>query len=157
MSDDDAVPVELFDGFREEFEPELADPLARAMIRTVDKLATARIAAATKPLNDQQKVLTNRASQKETAATLVSFGEKHPDWKDHEAAMLAVAKQHSPTGMTEPEFLEHLYDTVTAPARRAAAATHEARERELEPARRPNNASIADCFAAAKRGERWED
>lgn len=114
----------LVDKFRTRLGPEydyLADALAPAIKDLVSELTKGSLEAAAKPIRDTAKVITDRAAQEETTAVMTQLETKHPDWHDHEEAMLTLAQKIDPKGMSETEFLEHLYDTVTSPKKLAAA------------------------------------
>jgi hypothetical protein len=151
------------DAFASELGPELdflADGLAPAVTDMARKIAAATVAETVQPLIDQANGHTAREREKHTTATMEAFGERHADWQAHEPAMLALAQKIQPNGMTELEFLEHLYATVTRDVREkeheAAAAAADV-ETEIEQNARPHQATFADAYAAAKRGVRWEE
>lgn len=85
--------------------------------RTVDE--------ATKPIKDQLAKTTDRAAVEATATVMKTFETSHADWKDHEPAMMALAEKIQPNGMTELEYLDHLYETVTRPVREQTAKSSE--------------------------------
>ena len=172
----------LLDEFRTELGPELeylADGLAPAIKSLVQKLTATTVEEATKPLKAQQNTLLTKAAEEATETVMTTFGTKHPDWKDHEPAMLALAAKIEPKGMSEGEFLEHLYNVVTrdtwekdrdtkiaeatktalAKMRKGAATTdtHQPATPESQVRRAPSETpSFAEAYEAAKRGERWE-
>jgi hypothetical protein len=88
-----------------------------------------------------------------------AFTERHPDWKTHEPAMLALAHKMQPKGMTEAEYLDHLYVAVTRHVREkeVEAAVAAGVEAEIEQNARPHAATFRDAFEAAKRGVRWKE
>lgn len=172
----------MLDEFRETLGPELeylADGLAPAITKLVEKLTAKTVQAATKPLEEAQKTLLNKAANEATETVMSTFGTKHPDWKDHEPAMMALAGKIEPKGMTEIEFLEHLYqvatrdawekdkDTQVAEATKKALAkiakgaatteTHQVATPESQVRKAPpETPSFSEAYEAAKRGERWE-
>jgi hypothetical protein len=111
---------------------------------------------------EQDSAQAIRDSEQAEAQTMAAFRERHPDWKDHEQAIAELSQKLFSQGtMSQAEYLDYLYTRVTADAR------HEARPREGDataaddrdqPAetKRSGPATFADCFAAAKRGHRWE-
>jgi hypothetical protein len=171
--------------FKESLGPELeylADGLAPAITKLVERLTKSAVEQETQPIKEQTRGLLGKAAVEATEAVMKTFGEKHPDWEQHEPAMLELSQKLSPKGMTEIEYLTHLYTIVTAEtpeardkaidAKAAAKAkatiekmkrgaeTTETRadatpEREVR-GRRPDLPSFEDAYAAAKRGERWE-
>lgn len=154
--------------------PEL-DFLAPAITKAIEAVVEPRlkhaIGEAVEPVKAAQQALVDKASAEQTEATLKAFTDRHPDWKQHEPAMLKVGILPSP-GMTELDFMEALYtlatkDAVVAKATKAAidrltkgAATAEGKDAPLSGDKvtvsRPAHPTIAEAFAAAKRGERWE-
>jgi hypothetical protein len=177
----------LVDKFKASLGPEydyMADALAPAIKDLVTELTKGSLEEAAKPIRDTAKVIIDRAAQEQTNATMKELEAKHPDWKEHEEAMLDLAQKIDPKGMSEAEFLDHLYETVTSPKKLAAAESKieaEVAKRvkarlgkmgrgaadtevttESTPAdqvRRGSNArpSIRESFALAKQGIRLED
>jgi hypothetical protein len=177
----DAVLTE----FKEALGPELeylADGLAPAITKLVDRLTTTSVQKATEPLKKQTEGLLSKAAVEQTDTVMKAFGESHPDWKTHEDAMFELSQKLAPKGMTEIEYLDHLYKLVTADAKAAA------REKDIEtqvaervkksiarmtkgaedaetrtdatPERHvrstpPETPTFQEAFEAAKRGERW--
>lgn len=176
----DAVLTE----FKEALGPELeylADGLAPAITKLVERLAAAQVAKAVDPLKKGTEQLLSKAATEQTETIMKGFGEKYPDWQTHEPAMLALAQKLSPNGMDEAEYLDHLYALVTrdtsaktidakvadgvkkAIAKMEQGARNtEGRDRETPdgkvttgpPAGRAPD--FHEAYAAAKRGERWE-
>lgn len=172
----------VMDEFRAQLGPELeylADSLAPAIKGLVQKLTQTTVEEATKPLKAQQETLLTKAANEATESVMATFGTAHPDWKDHEPAMMALAAKIEPKGMTEVEFLEHLYQVATRDAwekdkdtqianatktalakmQKGAAATETRQAATPESQIRrapPETPTFQDAFEAAKRGERWE-
>lgn len=172
----------LLDEFRTTLGPELeylADGLAPAIKGLVEKLTKTTVTEATKGLKAQQDTLLTKAATDATDAVMTTFGTTHPDWKDHEPAMMALAAKIEPKGMTEVEFLEHLYQVATRDAwekdkdtkigeavkttlakmQKGAATTetHQASTPESQVRKAPpETPSFSEAYEAAKRGERWE-
>jgi hypothetical protein len=166
MSEHADDPVEQF---RNDLGPELeylADTLAPAVQRLAQRVSHETV----RPLHARVAAEDAQRTAAHVQTLLNAFGEKHPDWKEHEPAMLALAQKVQPTGMTEAEYLDHLY----------ASATHERWQQERDAAieaevqkktgqrgtERPATtdrptprhvASFDDAFQAALRGERWSD
>jgi hypothetical protein len=159
----------------------LAEPLAPAVTTLIDRKVQAALAAALGPVQHQQQAVIQHVAEEQTAAVMKAFEAKHADWNQHEAAMFDLAQRIEPKGMTELEFLEHLYTIATRTAwekdkeakiadgvkqalkrlQRGADTT----ERRTQPT--PNDEvikgpprdrapSFAEAYEAAKRGERWE-
>jgi hypothetical protein len=113
----------ILDTFRQQLGPELeylADGLAPAIKGLVESLTKSTVEEATKPLKAHTDQLLTKAAVEQTETVMKSFGDKRPDWKTHEPAMLALAQKIQPNGMTELEFLDHLY--VGRHARRLGGA-----------------------------------
>ena len=168
--------------FRTALGPELeylADGLAPAITKLVERLTATTVEKATAPQRQQLEQLTGRAAVEQTDVVMKAFEGRHPDWKTHEPELLALSQKLSPKGMTEGEYLDHLYTIVTANALPAAidtkvaegvkkalkrmadgAETTETRTRSTpERAVRiapPENPTFHEAYQAAKRGERWE-
>ncbi|HYB96811.1 MAG TPA: hypothetical protein VEC39_17695 [Vicinamibacterales bacterium] len=162
-------------GFKQALGPDLdflADKLAPAIHQLVQNVAKAAVGEAVTPLQTQQQTLLDKAAQEQTDATLKAFTDKRPDWKQHEPAMLKIAEQLKPNGMSEIDYLDTLYTLATKDIA-AAEAAKKAVERMTKAAKtdegkshplpgsqvsvaRPTSPSIRDAFEAAKRGERWE-
>lgn len=123
-----------------------------AMAQLVADITQPMVAKTIAPFED-------RENARQTAAVMEAFEETHPDWKEHEPAMLELAEKLHPKGSwSEQEYLDHLYRTVTRANRAATPPRAEPAEREeIERPSRPESASIRDCYLAAKRGERWDD
>lgn len=156
MEDEDSV--DAIEAFRTELGPDLdylADDLAPAVIRLASGIVASRVGDAVRPFVAQSQALTAREQENETATTMRAFEEQHADWKDHEPAMLKLAERIRPSGMTENEYLDHLYETVTRQARTAEshASAHRAASRPRPPSAVP---TFEEAAEAAKRGERWE-
>jgi hypothetical protein len=112
----DTAVDEVMTEFKAALGPELeylADGLAPAITKLVERLTQTTGEKTVAPLKKQMETLLSKAAQDQTETVMKSFGEKHPDWQEHEAAMLELAQRVQPKEMTEPEFLEHLYATVT--------------------------------------------
>lgn len=171
--------------FKEALGPELeylADGLAPAITKLVERLTASTVDKATEPLKAQTKGLLDRAAVEQTETVLQAFGKTHPDWQEHEDAMFALSQKLSPNGMSEVEYLGHLYKLVTADAQASAhakeletkvaagvkaaiakmtkgAETTETRQ-DATPERQvrsqpPSTPTIHEAYEAAKRGEVW--
>jgi hypothetical protein len=159
----------------------LAEPLAPAVTTLIDRKVQAALAAALGPVQHQQQAVIQHVAEEQTAAVMKAFEAKHADWQAHETAMFDLAQRIEPKGMTELEFLEHLYTIATRTAwekdkdakiadgvkqalkrlQRGADTT----ERRTQPT--PNDEvvkgpprdrapSFQEAYEAAKRGERWD-
>lgn len=121
----------ILDTFRQQLGPELeylADGLAPAIKGLVESLTKSTVEEATKPLKAHTDQLLTKAAVEQTETVMKSFGDKRPDWKTHEPAMLALAQKIQPNGMTELEFLDHLYVVATRDAWEAGKDTRIAEE-----------------------------
>lgn len=171
--------------FKESLGPELeylADGLAPAITKLVERLTKSAVEQETQPIKEQTRGLLGKAAVEATASVMKTFGEQHPDWEQHEPAMLELSQKLSPKGMTEIEYLSHLYTLVTAETpearekaidakaaakakatiekMRKGAETTETRadatpEREVRN-RRPALPTFEESYEAAKQGIRWE-
>lgn len=138
---------------------------------------------ATRPIKEQLAKTTDRAAVEATATVMKTFEGQHADWKTHEPAMMALAEKIQPNGMTELEYLGHLYETVTRASREATAKETEAQRiadgvkaaldkmkkgaetAETKTASTPEHQvrkaprgipTFEEAAEAALRGERWE-
>src|ERR1700722_5836135 len=160
MNDD-----ELTARFRADLGPDfehLAD-LAPAVKRVVDQIATRRVTKLMAPLRQVADQAAAREGEEANATMIAALNEKHPDWKDHADAMAELSRKWSSEGMTQDEYLDHLYTRVTAEARHEArppepdtTGADEGDQQRDRPVDTPRaTATFAECFHAAKRGERW--
>jgi hypothetical protein len=166
----------LVAGFKEKLGPEfeyLADSLAPAVMHLVESLTKQTVEQTVAPLKADHDARVAQQATEQTTSIMKSFETKHPDWKQHEPAMLKLAEKIQPNGMDEIEYLELLHSTVTrdrviADATKAAIAKMKEEAAKAEPSieptagsrvkkGRPQGASFSDAYAAAKRGERWDD
>lgn len=125
---------EVLGEFKEALGPDLeylADGLAPAITKLVERLAAQTVDKATAPLKNGQKVLLDKVASEQTDAVMATLEKTHPDWKDHEDAMFALSQKFQlvPGQMTEIEYLETLYDLATRDAR--AGASKKATEKEI--------------------------
>ena len=179
-----ATGDQIVDAFRDKLGPDLAylaDGLAPAIKDLVDTLTKTSVAEATAPLKAQQETLLTKAATEATDGIMKAFGERHPDWTTHEAAMSALAAKIQPNGMTEAAYLDHLYATVTRDAweqskeqqiaeavKKAVAKIQKGAEStETRTASTPDTqvtkgppagraATFQEAAAAAMRGEKWD-
>lgn len=178
----DAVD-EVMTEFRESLGPELeylADGLAPAITKLVERLTQTTGEKAVAPLKEQVDSLLGKAAQDQTDVVMKAFETAHPDWKEHEPAMMKLAARVQPKGMTESEYLEHLYANVTRDAweknrdteiaeavkRRVAKMTKGAEETETREESTPEHqvrkrpagpVDFRQAYEDAKRGIRYED
>lgn len=177
----DVVAAEFRKALGPDFEY-LADNLMPAVKGLVERLTDSRVETATKPIKDNLKVVLDKTAQEQTALVMKALTDQHPDWEEHEPAMLALSQKLSPNGMTETEYLDHLYTLVTTPTKAAAtekdieakvaARVKKAIERlnkgaeetetraDATPDRHvrdkaPEKPTIQEAFEAAKRGVVW--
>jgi hypothetical protein len=153
---DNDVTNDVVETFRNELGPELeylADGLAPAVTGLVGH-------AVEHALDVREHALQQaKAAEAATTAVMTAFTEKRPDWKEHESAMLALAQKLDPKGMSDVEYLDHLYRAVTHASwqkeRDAEAAKTARTDDATDVADRTAPRSFAECFAAARRGERF--
>ncbi len=165
----------LVDKFKEDLGPEY-EYMADAMAPALMNLVKAAMAATIEPLKAQQELIVGKAANDQTETVMQTFEKSHTDYKDHEPAMLALSQKIQPNGMSELEYLDHLYQAVTStPAARqqaiakgvkAALAKMEKGALEAETDRTtpehrvtkrpPKNPSFEESAAAALRGERFD-
>jgi len=156
MDNDDPTSDDVVETFRNELGPELeylADGLAPAVTGLVGH-------AVEHAINERvRQAEQHRAAEEQTATVMTSFAKQHPDWKEHESAMLALAQKLDPKGMSDVEYLDHLYRAVTHASwqkeRDAEAAKTARTDDATDVADRTAPRSFAECFAAARRGERF--
>jgi hypothetical protein len=145
---------------------DLADRLAPAMQKVAERVAS----EVAKPLAAEQHRLLTDVAARESAAAVQVFEKTHPDFKKHEAAMVALSKKLQPNGMSEQEYLSTLYAVVTASGKQGDAVKKAikrindstksgsdgprvpAREVKVTPTGTP---SFAEAAEAAERGEVW--
>lgn len=143
----------------------LAAPMA-AMLSEV----TAPLLTELESLKSQTTTIVSKATNAEVDGHLAAFEKAHPDWKDHEPAMLKLGLMPG-AHMSAGDYLEACYKLVTFDSQvdkaKADAVTKlskaaEAAEKETQtvPGKQvqltaPKGATMRDAFAAAKRDERW--
>lgn len=143
----------------------LATPVA-ALLEKIAGPLTEKIGK----LESQTTSFVTKASEAEVDGHMAAFEKAHPDWKQHEPAMLKLGLQPG-QGMSAMDYLEACYKLVTYDSQidkaKAAAVTKlsEAAEKadkdtQTVPGKQvtltaPKKASMRDAFAAAKRGETW--
>ena len=161
MADDD-LTHDVVETFRETLGPELeylADGLAPAVTGLVGRQVERAIDAR------EHRAQQAKAAEAATTAVMKTFGEQHPDWKDHEPAMLQLAERIAPQrGMDEVEWLDFLYKRVTHASwekerdAQIAEAAHTARADDARAVgdRTTSPRSFEECFRAARRGERFD-
>ncbi len=142
----------------------LSDRLGLAVQRLTDAVVQTKLDQAITPVKTAHEALTTREIEREVGEEMRIFEERHPDWKEHEAAMLELGDKVRPAGMAAHEYLAHLYAAVTRDRTVTSTATatrerdtRESNARESEPASTPPaRPTIHEAFLAAKRGERWD-
>src|SRR5437870_13341919 len=107
---DDALTNDVVETFRNELGPELeyladlAPAITGLVGHAVERALDVR----------EHRAQQAKAAEAATTAVMAAFAEKRPDWKAHEPAMLQLAERIAPQrGMTEVEWLDHLYKSVT--------------------------------------------
>jgi hypothetical protein len=171
--------------FREDLGPELeyiaeAGP---AITRLIQRLTKSITESTVKPLKQQQDALLADKAVGDMKVTMKTFEERHPDWKEHEDAMVSIGQTLAPNGLNEAEYMERLYQlatrdawekdrdanvekTVVARVKAAIAKINKGAEEtetvtDATPERHvrsapPTTPTIHEAYEAAKRGERWD-
>lgn len=106
----------------------LAEPLAPAIKAMAETIAKQTVENATAPLKSAQQTLLDKAAEENSAAVLNTFTASHPDWKQHEPAMMKIAADFKPSeGMDPAKYLDTLYKLATYDTAQAEAvkAHHE--------------------------------
>jgi hypothetical protein len=142
--------------------------------------AKREIRAELKPVRERTEAIATTQMLARTDEVMRGFTERHPDWHDHEDAILALSTELAPTPrMTEDRYLDLLYDHVTRAQREesirkgergrlkktlervSTAEPGEARSRAVPDNRvrkvAPKSFNLRDAANAALRGEVWED
>jgi hypothetical protein len=132
-----------------------------------------------KPIEEAAGRLTTESQQREAANIMQQFQARHPDWKQHESAMMELSKRYKPATdaqgrflVTEGQYLDDLYrlanyeTNVRTEAQkqldrmRQSAAATEPRTTTVTSdkvsQKAPTGASFRAAYEAAKRGETWE-
>ena len=144
----------------------LGDALAPAVKAMAETIAKQTVEHATAPLKSAQDTLLTKAAEEQTTAVMQAFAAKHPDWTQHEPAMMKIAATLKPNGMAESEYLDTLYTLATLDIQKAEAVkvateriTRVAKTAETRtdgtPEKRVDTSSrkvssIAEAFAEAK-------
>lgn len=105
---------------RAKWVPIIGDEASDQLLAGVQEIVAAASGAAVKPLIESQ---TAREREQATARFKDDFGrfeKEHPDWKQHETAMLELSKQVNPQ-MSPYDTAKFLYDHVTRPQQLAKA------------------------------------
>lgn len=96
---------------------------------TVRKILTTPAPAPTR----FSKALAAATRHEQTNVVMTAFTARHPDWKTYEPELLVLAEKVSPNGMTEGEYLDHLYTIVTALTPQLRLKTERARSKSKRP------------------------
>jgi len=164
----DEIHATLVDTFGEE--------IAGKFRPVMDKLIKQAVEAQVQPLRQAQEQVLSQAATTQSQTVLKAFGEKYPDWKKHEKAMLEHAKKIVPSGnggMTEFEYLEILYhqatrksseaettkkvvDRLTKGAKKTDKPTRGAPASKVASTSSGRVPTFEEAFEAAKRGELLE-
>ncbi len=152
----------------------LADQLAPIMHELARSVAQSVMDTGIKPIKQQQDEITYKTVAAETDVEMKSFEKGHPDWKQHEPAMLKLSQTIVPaTGaeISASEYLELLY-TIATKDQRAKDATTDVvkklnavvkaseppdsgvKDQNITPAS-PKRPTIEQAFEAAKKGIKW--
>jgi len=170
----EAVSDQIKEGVRKALGPEYED-LADRLGEAIHSAASLIVGEAIKPLQEGQNTLITESSARESEIILRSFAKDHPDWKDHESAMVALTKKMPVgSGMSEREYLDNIYILATSSGKEGDA-TKKAAKRMVASARKSggNTRTVSDkavskspatgklpsfgeSAAAARRGERFD-
>ena len=116
----EAERATLLAEFKDSLGPELeylADHLMPAFEKLLDRRLGPAVEQVVKPLRDQNQTIVNRVAKEETDSILGSMKAKYADWDTHQDAMFALSQQLQPgKGMTEVQYLDHLYRIATRDA-----------------------------------------
>lgn len=100
---------DIVNDFRQRLGPEfeyLADGLAPAIAGLVEGVSKSTVERTVEPIRATQDALNVRAADEQTAATMKTFAERHPDWQEHEAEILTLAEGLRPNGIDELAYLD---------------------------------------------------
>jgi hypothetical protein len=112
----EAVVKSSADLFKQSLGPDLnflADGLGPAIESVVQHVVRETLAREVGPLKQQVESFTNKLATDESNRSFDAFAKAHPDWQQHEPAMMTLSSKIKPVGMTPNEFASLLYDTVT--------------------------------------------
>lgn len=92
----------------------LADKLAPAMEKLIQKGVEQVMTKEIQPLKQSHQEMVQRAAESQTDRLLEAFSAKHSDWKTYEKQMLDLGKKFVPAqGMDDMEYMESLYYLAT--------------------------------------------
>jgi hypothetical protein len=92
-------------------------PILKPMFERYGQTIIQSVEAKVNPIAQAHNLMMTEAAAAQTQATLESFTTKHPEWQQHEPAMVELAKKFIPTpgsSMTDAEYMDTLYALVTA-------------------------------------------
>ena len=170
VSDD---TVEILRGALPEDMAHVADLLAPAIKALVDRATGDILQKHITPLQERERARDLEALAAETKTELETFWATHKDAKPYETKMVEIGSKLLPAdGSTTDEYLEMLFRLATLDdneathtrktverinkAAKEAGSSEPGVRSEIVTPKPPKDASFADAFAAAKRGERWE-
>ena len=153
---------------RQALGPEL-EFLAEKIAPAFEQLLDRRV----KPIEAARETAIRQQAEREVRDNLATFAAKHPNWKTHEAEMIALAQRFQPAGdQTEADWMESLYRLVTYDSSIAAGVQAEIQKMskaakastETRPAAAsasvhrcpPPGAGWREAVAAAQSGVIWE-
>ncbi len=157
---------------KEALGPEYED-IADKMATAIQRAAQLMVDEAVKPLKEGQETLIHESAMREAGTALKAFGEKHPDWKQHEKDMVALSRKVPVGGQSEAEYLENIYFLVTRSGAKGDALK-KAAKRMSDSARKSDGGgrnvsdssvskspagklpTFAESAAAAQRGEKFD-
>lgn len=114
VQDTTTAQQEALAGLPEELK--FLEPVLKPMLEQYGKTIMQTVDAKLKPVADAHTQMMTEAAAAQTQATLQVFTTQHPEWKKHEAEMVALGQKFQPTAgaMTDGEYLQMLYTLVTA-------------------------------------------
>lgn len=147
---------------------DVADKMGSAVYEAARLVAEEAI----KPLKADQDKLINDGASKEAQQEIKSFTKKYPDWRQHEQAMMKVAKQLKPTeGMSAGEYMEAVYHLATRKLSKGEAMKEAVKKINKATSKPGKERTVSDksvskkpghipswdeSVEAAERGERFE-
>ncbi len=108
----DEVLADLKEGLGPDLEY-LADGLAPALTKALKRIATSVATEQVQPLKAHAQASMEKQASETTETVLKAFEKEHPDWKDHEDAMVGLMGEMQPNGVDELTYLNRLYQIVT--------------------------------------------
>lgn len=96
---------------------------ASALAPAITKLVQHLVGQAVGPIDQFRRETIERAAYTETQSTLTAFKAKYPDFPQFDADMAKLAQKVRPgEGVTDSEYMEHLYHTVKSQRQKGQTA-----------------------------------